>query len=80
MIVLDIIFLIVAVLLIILTLLQGGKSAGASGAITGGNLNVFTQSKERGPEVILSRITLFLGILFFLLAIITRLIAAASIV
>lgn len=67
---LNIVFLIVSVLLIIVALLQSGKSDGASGAITGGNLNVFVDNKERGPEVILSRITLVLGILFFTLSII----------
>ncbi len=67
---LNIVFLIISVLLIIVSLLQSGKSDGASGAITGGNLNVFVDNKERGPEVILSRITLVLGILFFLLSII----------
>ena len=67
---LNVIFLIVSVLLILISLLQSGKSDGASGAITGGNLNVFVDNKERGPEVILSRITLVLGILFFLLSII----------
>ena len=67
---LNIVFLIVSVLLIVISLLQSGKSDGASGAITGGNLNVFVDNKERGPEVILSRITLVLGILFFLLSII----------
>lgn len=67
---LNIVFLIISVLLIIISLLQSGKSDGASGAITGGNLNVFVDNKERGPEVILSRITLVLGILFFLLSIV----------
>ena len=67
---LNVVFLIVSVLLIIVSLLQSGKSDGASGAITGGNLNVFVDNKERGPEVILSRVTLILGVLFFLLSII----------
>ena len=67
---LNVIFLIISVLLIIICLLQGGKSDGASGAITGGNLNVFVDNKERGPEVILSRVTLILGVLFFTLSII----------
>ena len=67
---LNVIFLIISVLLIIICLLQSGKSDGASGAITGGNLNVFVDNKERGPEVILARITLILGVLFFLLSII----------
>lgn len=67
---LNVVFLIISILLIVICLLQGGKSDGASGAITGGNLNVFVDNKERGPEVILSRITLVLGVLFFLLSII----------
>lgn len=67
---LNIIFMIISVLIIILALLQSGKSDGASGAITGGNLNVFADTKERGPEVIISRITMVLAILFFTLAII----------
>lgn len=67
---LNVVFLIISVLLIVISLLQSGKSDGASGAITGGNLNVFVDNKERGPEVILARVTLVLGILFFLLSII----------
>lgn len=70
---LNVIFMIISVLLIVLSLLQSGKSDGASGAITGGNLNVFVDNKERGPEVIISRVTLVLGILFFLLAIVIHL-------
>ena len=72
---LDIIFMIICVLIVILTLLQSGKSDGASGAITGGDLNIFADTKERGPEVIISRITMVLCILFFTLAIIIHLIA-----
>lgn len=74
---LNVVFMIISVLLIVLSLLQSGKSDGASGAITGGNLNVFVDNKERGPEVIISRITLVLGILFFLLAIIIHLLIKA---
>lgn len=70
---LNVVFMIISVLLIVLSLLQSGKSDGASGAITGGNLNVFVDNKERGPEVIISRVTLVLGILFFLLAIVIHL-------
>ena len=67
---LNIVFMIISVFIIILALLQSGKSDGASGAITGGDLNVFADTKERGPEVIISRITMVLAILFFTLAII----------
>lgn len=66
---LDIIFLIVAVIVIILSLLQGGKSDGASGAITGGGLNIFAKQKERGSEKVISILTFAFAILFFFLAV-----------
>lgn len=66
----EIILLIISVLLIIITLLQGGKSGGASGAITGGSqMNIFARTKERGIDKILSYITMGLAIVFFLVAI-----------
>ena len=66
----EIILLIISVLLIIITLLQGGKSEGASGAITGGSqMNIFSRTKERGIDKILSYITMGLAIVFFLVAI-----------
>ena len=70
---LDIIFMIVAAVMVVLCLLQGGKSDGASGAIMGGGLHVFKDVKERGPEVIISRITMLAGIIFFTLAILVNL-------
>lgn len=69
---LDYIFIIVAVLLIILSLLQGGKSEGASGAITGGGLNIFVKTKERGSEKVISILTMVLAIVFFLLAVLVN--------
>lgn len=66
----EIILLIISVLLIIIALLQGGKSEGASGAITGGSqMNIFARTKERGIDKILSYITMGLAIVFFLVAI-----------
>lgn len=65
----DWILLVVAIIIIILCLLQGGKSEGASGAITGGGLNVFVKTKERGSEKVISILTLCLAIVFFLIAI-----------
>ena len=59
----------VAVVIIVLCLLQGGKSEGASGAITGGGLNVFVKTKERGAEKVVSILTLICAILFFFIAI-----------
>ena len=65
----DWIMLVVAVVIIILCLLQGGKSEGASGAITGGGLNVFVKTKERGAEKVVSVLTLICAVLFFFIAI-----------
>ena len=63
----DWIMLVVAIIIIVLCLLQGGKSEGASGAITGGGLNVFVKTKERGAEKVVSILTLICAILFFFL-------------
>ena len=46
----DWVLLSTSVIIIVLCLLQGGKSEGASGAITGGGLNVFVKTKERGAK------------------------------
>ena len=64
----DIIFIIVSLIVIVLSLLQGGKSEGASGAITGGGLNVFAKTKERGSEKIVSWLTFGFAILFLFMA------------
>jgi preprotein translocase subunit SecG len=64
----DIVFIIVSLIVIVLSLLQGGKSEGASGAITGGGLNVFAKTKERGSEKIVSWLTFGFAILFLFLA------------
>lgn len=71
---LKIILAIVAVLLILISLLQGGKSDGIS-ALTGQSQTAqLLNSKERGPEKVISRITMTLGILFFVLVIIIRIV------
>ena len=57
-----------AILIIVLCLLQGGKSEGASGAITGGGFNVFVKTKERGAEKVVSILTLIAAIIFFVVA------------
>lgn len=65
--------MIVSAVLIILSLLQSGKSDGISGAFTGnGDLNLFQNSKERGSEKTLTNVTMIMGILFFALVIADR--------
>ena len=74
----DWILLVVAIVIIVLCLLQGGKSEGASGAITGGGLNVFVKTKERGAEKVVSILTLICAILFFFVAILIEITAKAA--
>lgn len=70
---LNALLMIVSTLLILLVLLQSGKSDGISGAFTGtGDLNLFANAKERGSEKVISNITLGLGIAFFALIIAIR--------
>ena len=68
----DWILLVFSIIIIILCLLQGGKSEGASGAITGGGLNVFVKTKERGAEKVISILTLIVAIIFFILAVLIK--------
>ncbi len=77
---LDILIMLVAVLIIVLVLLQSGKSAGVSSAFTGGNggLNLFSNMKERGPEKVISNLTLVMGILFFVLVIVKLIVTQQS--
>ena len=72
---LDIIFLIVGLIIIVLSLLQGGKSEGASGAITGGGMNVFVKTKERGSEKIITILTFIFVIIFMFLAVLANVLA-----
>ena len=69
----EYVLVVISLLMIILTLLQGGKSDGASGAITGSSkMNIFAKTKERGSEVIVSLLTLIMGIAFFFVALIVK--------
>ena len=64
----DIIFIVISLIIIVLSLLQGGKSEGASGAITGGGLNVFAKTKERGSEKVVTWLTFGFAVLFLFVA------------
>ncbi|HEY4550138.1 MAG TPA: preprotein translocase subunit SecG [Bacillus sp. (in: firmicutes)] len=56
---------IVSIGLIAVVLLQSGKSAGLSGAISGGAEQLFGKQKARGIDLVLHRITVVLSVLFF---------------
>ena len=63
--------LIISILLIIIVLLQSGKAEGAAQIISGGNSELFANRKERGSELVISRITLFLGLSFFIICLVS---------
>ncbi|MBR3116266.1 MAG: preprotein translocase subunit SecG [Bacilli bacterium] len=69
----EIVLLVTSILLITVVLLQSDKSESAGNILMGGNTELFAQRKERGFELFLSRFTLALGIVFFLLCVIMSL-------
>ena len=75
---LDIVFLVIGLIIIVLSLLQGGKSEGASGAITGGGMNVFVKTKERGSEKIITILTFIFVIIFMFLAVLANALSAVE--
>ncbi|MFJ5770347.1 preprotein translocase subunit SecG [Psychrobacillus sp. NPDC093180] len=66
---LMVLLVIVSLALIVVVLLQSGKSAGLSGAISGGAEQLFGKQKARGMDLVLHRITIALAVLFFILTI-----------
>lgn len=69
-IILKIVLVIFSVGLIAVVLLQKGKSAGLSGAITGGAEHLFGKQKARGLDLFLQRLTVLLAVGFFVLALV----------
>lgn len=69
----EVVLMIISVLLITVVLLQSGKAESASNIIMGGNAELFAQRKERGSELFLSRMTLILGIIFFIICLVMSL-------
>ncbi|MDF2924784.1 MAG: protein translocase, SecG subunit [Paenibacillaceae bacterium] len=65
---LKVLLLIVSIGMISVVLLQKGKSAGLSGAITGGAEHLFGKQKARGLDLLLSRVTMGLAVAFVVLA------------
>ena len=71
---LRVILIVISVLLILISLLQGGKSDGLSAFTGSSDLGLFQNMKERGPEKVISNITMALGIIFFVLVIVIRIV------
>jgi preprotein translocase subunit SecG len=66
----EIALIIVSILLIAIVLLQSGKAENASNVISGGNDSLFANRKERGGELVITRITIALGAVFFILCLV----------
>lgn len=64
----EIALLVISILLILIVLLQSGKAESAGQIVQGGNADLFTNRKERGFELFISRITMLLGVLYFALS------------
>ena len=58
--------IIVSILLIAIVLLQAGK-VDESNILSGGSSSLFKNRKERGGELFITRLTILLGIIFFVL-------------
>lgn len=63
--------LIVSILLIMIVLLQSSKADGGPQIISGGQGELFSNRKERGSELVITRITMVLGLTFFVLCLVS---------
>lgn len=64
------VLIIVSILLIAIVLLQSGKAESASNIISGGNDSLFANRKERGGELVITRLTVLLGAIFFIICLV----------
>ncbi len=69
----EVVLLVISVLLITVVLLQSDKSESVSNILMGANSELFAQRKERGFELFISRFTMFLGIVFFVVCLVMSL-------
>lgn len=68
--ILTVIFLIVSLALVVIVLLQEGKSAGLTGSISGASETFWGKNKGRSMEGKLEKITKYAAILFLVLALV----------
>jgi len=56
--------LVICGILIVLVLMQSSKSSDVNSIMSGGTSDLFKNRKERGSELVISRLTLILGLIF----------------
>ena len=66
----QIALLIISILLIIIVLLQSGKAESAAQILSGNSTDLFKNRKERGSELVITRITMILGAAFFIICLV----------
>lgn len=72
-IVINIVHIIVSIAIIAIVLLQSGRSAGISGAITGGAETFFGKNKGRSIDAMLGKYTSLTAVLFLVTSVILTL-------
>ncbi len=58
------VLLVICAILIVLVLMQSSKSTDVNNIMSGGTSDLFKNRKERGSELVISRLTLILGLVF----------------
>ena len=66
----ETVLIVISLLIIVLVLLQSNKAQAGGQIISGGNAELFQNQKERGAELLISRLTLVLGVLFFVISLV----------
>ena len=64
----ETLLLIISVLIVVIVLLQSNKATDSGQIISGGNDSLFQNRKERGAELLITRVTTILGILFIVVS------------
>lgn len=66
----QIVLLVICAILITLVLLQSSKSGDMGNIMSGATSDLFKNRKERGSELVISRLTLILGLSFVIMCLI----------
>ena len=66
----QIILLVLSAIIIVLVLMQSSKSTDENNIMSGGTSDLFKNRKERGSELVISRLTLILGLLFVVICLV----------
>ncbi len=68
--IIQILLIIDSIAIVIAVMMQPSKQQDALNALSGGGGELFGQTKKRGFEAVMERVTAVLGVLFFVLALI----------